>query len=321
MIGAARPKIRIEPWSVDYGSSNEIDDSTEPAAFATIPEDEPFGFVNLGEPPVVRLAFVDGIQQIEARLVQIIADRYVPGLACALAVGAVTLEPGQRPEFAHLRPRRLCIWAAGSVGALPAIRGGWRWREMSVPDTGQDATKKAMESERKTAEAALAHQLDNEGWHVVCDGTDGRLFLPRANGTQRQIMGCIKSQHVRLLPDPQGAELHNLATGERTTLFLVPTNRRYSCYVRFGEPQSWQSPLAGISRLEFAPGFTLEEARRVADTFASNLLRFAGIPHVDPRAPQNLQPIGALERHLRRILGDAELAQRAIREAVKEAEA
>ena len=38
--------------------------------------------------------------------------------------------------------------------------------------------------------------------------------------------------------------------------------------------------------------------------------------HLDPRAPQNLIPIGALERELRRGLGDAELVNRKLREAV-----
>ncbi len=38
------------------------------------------------------------------------------------------------------------------------------------------------------------------------------------------------------------------------------------------------------------------------------LPRFAGVRHRDPRAPQNLQPVGALEKHLRHLLGPADYA-------------
>ena len=58
------------------------------------------------------------------------------------------------------------------------------------------------------------------------------------------------------------------------------------------------------------------EAIRTADLVAATLPRYAGIPWLDPRAPQNLQPVGALERHLRHSLGDSRLASRAVRESV-----
>jgi hypothetical protein len=41
----------------------------------------------------------------------------------------------------------------------------------------------------------------------------------------------------------------------------------------------------------------------------------ASEPHLDPRAPQNLVPIAALERELRRRLGDPAFVYRALREA------
>jgi hypothetical protein len=39
---------------------------------------------------------------------------------------------------------------------------------------------------------------------------------------------------------------------------------------------------------------------------------FASQPGRDPRAPQNLYPVGALETQLRHRLGDAQLVRRAI---------
>jgi hypothetical protein len=40
------------------------------------------------------------------------------------------------------------------------------------------------------------------------------------------------------------------------------------------------------------------------------------VPHKDPRAPQNLVPIGGLERELRHRLGDQQILYRALRAAV-----
>ena len=51
---------------------------------------------------------------------------------------------------------------------------------------------------------------------------------------------------------------------------------------------------------------------QVADATASCLPRLAPSPGRDPRAPQNLLPIGALEGALRRRLGDARLVRRHI---------
>ena len=44
----------------------------------------------------------------------------------------------------------------------------------------------------------------------------------------------------------------------------------------------------------------------------SALPGFASSPIRDPRAPQNLYPIGALEDHLRRRMGDQEFIRRSI---------
>ena len=53
----------------------------------------------------------------------------------------------------------------------------------------------------------------------------------------------------------------------------------------------------------------------LADRVAATLPRFASEPHKDARAPQNLYPIGGLERQLRHRLGDAAVVYRALRRA------
>ena len=69
-------------------------------------------------------------------------------------------------------------------------------------------------------------------------------------------------------------------------------------------------------RCEAWPDTGLEWAKKVADTSAAVLPRFASEPHKDDRAPQNLYPIAGLERELRRRLGDPGLILRGLQRAV-----
>jgi hypothetical protein len=57
----------------------------------------------------------------------------------------------------------------------------------------------------------------------------------------------------------------------------------------------------------------LELARRLADQSSILIPRFASHPYRDPRAPQNLTPVGALERELGRRMGDPSVIERRVR--------
>ena len=59
------------------------------------------------------------------------------------------------------------------------------------------------------------------------------------------------------------------------------------------------------------------EVTRLADLTARLLPPLASTPHKNPRAPQNLVPIGGLERELRHRLGDQQLLYRSLRAAVR----
>jgi hypothetical protein len=50
----------------------------------------------------------------------------------------------------------------------------------------------------------------------------------------------------------------------------------------------------------------------MADLASATLPRFASMGHKDPRAPQNLVPIGGLEHRLRHLLGDRDLLYRGL---------
>jgi hypothetical protein len=120
---------------------------------------------------------------------------------------------------------------------------------------------------------------------------------------------------VTYLPPEHNSVVGALAPGQRTPLFTIADYKRYSWYVRLATlagGHSW----TGIVRCEASGQLPLEQVRGIADRTAAILPTVASEPHVDPRAPQNLVPIAALERELRHRMGDQRLVYRALRDAV-----
>jgi hypothetical protein len=143
---------------------------------------------------------------------------------------------------------------------------------------------------------------------LVVDGPlRGRTHLDRT-------VGYIKTHHASYLPAAQAAVVGALEPGQRTPVFMMGTSwRRHSWYLRL--PGAPGVPWSGVVRLECSPDLPPAAVIRLADLTARLLPPLASAPHKDPRAPQNLVPIGGLERELRRRLGDQQLLYRALRSA------
>ena len=124
----------------------------------------------------------------------------------------------------------------------------------------------------------------------------------------------MKSHDVKYLPTALDRVVGELGAGERTPVFLLDARfRKYSWYLRLPGPDG--GPWAGIVRCEASAALRAEQAIELADRVAATLPRFASEPHKESRAPQNLYPIGGLERKLRHRLGDAAVVYRALRRA------
>jgi hypothetical protein len=212
--------------------------------------------------------------------------------------------------LAEVRVRRLVLWGSGVVAELPPIRGGWEWNAVSIADPNPDAPLRELQTRMRKEEGRLAESLCKDGYVAIIDGP-----LNFVRSRDLPIVGYVKSHHRALLDPEQHARIPRLGASERSSLFRLGEDR-YSCYLRLISPGPIAGPWSGIVRLEIPQSAGLKTAIEVADQVAGILPRFAGIPHRDPRAPQNLQPIGALEKHLRHLLGNAGLAVRAVREAV-----
>src|SRR5207237_7233052 len=131
-------------------------------------------------------------------------------------------------------------------------------------------------------------------------------------GRKLPVCGFVKTHTESYLPPEVHREVRDLRAGQRTSLFVLhgkdPTLQVYSCYLRLRDPQADGGPWYGIVRLEFPVSAGLEAAVAEADQMGGVLPGYSSLRHCDPRAPQNLQPVGALERELRHRLGDPGLA-------------
>jgi hypothetical protein len=164
--------------------------------------------------------------------------------------------------------------------------------------------------EVEAAEAARDECPDPDDALVVVDGPlSGRQHVGGA-------IGVIKTHGVAYLPPDLHGLVSRLSARERTPLFAISGRfSRLSWYLAL--PGGADAPWAGVVRVECSTDVDLADAVALADTVGVTLSRYASEPYKDPRAPQNLYPIGGLERELRRRLGDPRLMFRALRVAAR----
>lgn len=306
--------LYVEEWQAHYGTPLQIDgDDAAEGAGVVVEDHDEFAITPAASEPPERLAFVDGARRGDAYLYLEDADTGVlaHGVAGAHACGAVLCEH-ERLRCEHIQVDRLVIWGSGRVADVPAGPGGYAWRSVSIADSDHDAPLRELQHRMRQAEGDLAEQLAKDGWAVICDGP-----LNYVRSSDLPVCGFVKTHHRPLLPPEDCARIGELGRSQRTPLFSI--SDRYSCYARLVHRGAGHGPWHGIARLEMPQSVGLDEARRVADVMTTTLPRFAGVAHVDPRAPQNLQPIGALERQLRHRLGDSRQASLAVRAAAARA--
>ena len=315
-------RLYVEDWSPEYGAPFESDADSLPSEEIVDTSVEVRG---AWEPlpgrddGVRRVAFVDGVQRIEGSLRYEDADRAVAGIATVYAVGATLWDRDARASTVRdIRVERLAIFGGGERPAFPEIPG-LHYAVEAVEGTDVAALRSTLDTRRGQAETALLRTLVEDGCFVVADGRLHDLG-------PHDVVGYIKSHHRGYLAAPESRVIGALHAGERTPVFLIPGHTvnlggggrqfaRYSWYVRLmdiAHGHSW----SGIARVEAPEAIGVERARALADRTAA-LLPLAAMPlYLDARAPQNLVPIAALEKELRRWLGDDGLVRRALRAAV-----
>lgn len=308
-------RLRLDPWPGDYEGPFQLEELEESSVGQIDPDVEGTTWGPIQAKRIERpepLFFVDGVRRIDAR---VIADddsgRIVHGLFGSVASGAVRVE-GTKAAFDDIRIRRYIVLGSGLMAEPEVMTIGnteLAFATYSVPEAGPTAPLLGMQNLMRTEEAAIAQ---DHARHAACVFADGPLTYFAA--VKQPTVGVIKRLFKAYLPASHFALVPRLALAERTPIFAIIDGKydRFSWYLRIGRPRPMDHDVAGVLRLEVRTGVGLETAVELADLSASCLPAFAGDSARDPRAPQNLMPIGALERELKHRLGDSIAIRRAI---------
>lgn len=262
----------------------------EPEAFR--PLEEPWeARRGAGAPWPDPLYFVDGRERAEALVAQ---GARLALLGC-VAAGAVVLAGG-RVDLLGLRVRRVGVGLEEALGV-----GELLYEPVAALGEGLEGLQAGLRAAREALEREVARGM--EGGLLVVDGPVRLL-------REGPLLGYIKAHWARYLPKEREALLEALAPGERTPAFRV--RRRglelASWYLRLPlPPEGLRPPWAGLLRVETPLEGPYGE---LADLSLGLFPALASHPVKDPRAPQNLLPVGGLERELSRRMGRPEVVGR-----------
>jgi len=307
---------RLDPRPISYESAVQVDEDDAgdvrvgPYVEKTADEWAPIRPEGRTLPDCV--AFVDGVQRVEMRVIGDDKGRVIYGALTSLAVGATfyrsgagSCEPGS--------PERILALAdgGGESGDMRVTVGrailDFQPRNSHMP--GFLGVYDALTSARRASETQLGEELVRGGCPIVI--VDGRLNFQSSRSSM--AVGLIKTMQKQYLQSAELAVLSRLTTGTRSPIFAIERDRSvYSWYLRLADRNPIDHPWAGLVRLETLDALGIHGAIALADVISQHLPRFASKPQWDARAPQNLYPIAALEAILRRRLGDHEFIRRGI---------
>ena len=327
-ISEAQPTARrpvgftVDPWDPGYAAALAVELLTEldtTTAELNLDVELPAGrwrplHPDSGTPLPQTLLIADGVRRIDARVWVDDPDGGMPapGIAASYAAGLVRcdLAGDSRADIATVEVARGLFTVASHAPHVTTTAGTYPLR--LATDPSQEGLSLALQRRLTELEVTLAAAYraaaTTEGDLLLVDGPlRGRSHLPRA-------VGYIKTHQTAYLTGAQAAVVTALAPGQRSPVFLMGTSwSRHSWYLRL--PTGSDAPWAGVVRCEASDNLPPIEVAALADVTAWLLPPLAGIDYKDPRAPQNLVPIGGLEKVLRHRLGDLRLLYRALRQA------
>lgn len=313
-------RIGLDPWRAEYGDEilaeapgAEADEGVEVEVETDVEAAEAWRPILPRDARAPeRLVFVDGVRRVEARVLARRPEGLAYGVFASCAVGWVESDPGGARFGPDRRVERYLILGAGlpldeRIEVTPSLV----FEPASTDDDRPEAPALEIQSRMQRAEAELVRELATDGAALVL--ADGPLRFEQSV-PRRRTLGYVKRFVKLYLPASYLDVLERIPAGGRTPIFRLRRGGfgRFSWYLRLAPPSPGESPLAGLARLEISDDVAVDDARDLADATCAALPRFAPRPWYDPRAPQNLTPIAALERELKRALGDRQLVRRHI---------
>lgn len=302
MQSLGRYKLSLSPHQPQEIEPNEIEESLQFSDLAEEPKVYD-GYV----PENFSLVFIDGVRRTEC--LAYVRDEETgesfEGAFLSLGAGALRIEYGRlnplRESLILHRVERLFFHKGGIlVDELLGFRPYAVEGELSVE------INRYMREELE-AEVALQIQREVKDSLVICDGP---LSYKLKNTS---FLGLVKSIKRLYIDRSHLPLLYTLRLGQRSPILKVNYQQeeeqkdKYTWYVRLTEHEGLQ----GLVRVETFEG-NFEEVKRLANISAGVLPLFASQSFQDRRSPQNLLPIGRLEKFLRIHLGPYRIIRRQI---------
>jgi hypothetical protein len=297
-------RFTVEAWDSDYGAPTdaELEDASANVDVTVELQPEDWRPLLPDTGPAADILFVDGVRRVDATL-WIDQPPDFPGFALAATYAAGTVRCNGKALIEESAVERGLFTSAPAADVATVVG---TYGVKATKGTTAEELWLGIQQRMGALEAAVTRSAGGAELLVV----DGPLSHAR---DLENAVGYIKTQKVQYLPLELRQVLTALPAGYRTPLFLTTTGwSRYSWYLRLA---NHAGPAGGLVRCEIDADMSGVEATRVATKVSATLPRYASARHKDPRAPQNLYPIGGLERELRHRLGDRELAMRALRRA------
>lgn len=304
-------KFSVDPWDPGYGAS--VEPHLDPSEVVVnteieVPSDR---WAPVAAPAGVRAPtalFVDGVRRIDARVwVEDDTGAVEAGVCASYAAGVV--RAGAHAEIVATTVARGLFSASRAIRPIATRFDNVVYLPYAAGDSTPEGLWLAIQDQmgRREVEMAEAARRDAPADALVL--LDG----PVTNRTHiAEAVGVIKSHATAYLPPELHRFVGTLPPGSRTPLFTIGgRGARHSWYLRL--PGDSDSPWSGVVRCECSADLAPARARELAGVVTATVPRYASEPHKDPRAPQNLYPVGGLERELRRRLGDPALLYRALR--------
>jgi uncharacterized protein len=306
-------ELKADPWSPESGAGAEapfedetgvvVDESVETADWSS----------PIMPPPCVPepVTFVDGVMRIDLRVLANDGGRRAWGLLGSYAAGGVRCDRAAAFSGEDEPVGRALVLGGRLTGEpVELTAGGCRlaYEPRSVADDSPAVHRRVLQRLMLEAEQRMAMRLAADTLVFA----DGPLRLNTGAGVT--VVGVVKRMVTAYLHDEPAALLPRLLPGQRSPVFAIGNNvlDRYAWYQRLLPLDAHWHELAALVRCEVRMELGLGRARDVADRTAQILPPFAGRIGVDPRAPQNLTPVGALETRLRHRLGHPTVIRRAL---------
>jgi hypothetical protein len=299
-----------ESWAPEHTAPlPEEDVEDAPVNVAVERPAESWAPIDCAGEPFRQVAFVDGVRRRDSWVVAEDEGGDCRGLMASWAAGAVVC--AEVAEITEVQVDRAVFCNAEGAEDVTPIPGFTYRRRSAAGDSAEELTMEAhramLDLELKVAGRLPATDL------LVLDGP-----LRGVVKSGQLAVGYVKTHYRAYGNELVSDTVAALEAGQRTPVFQIARlgASRLTWYLRL--PGDRAHRWADIARCEMPSDMPGGELTGIANRVSRTLLPFASKGHQDPRAPQNLRPIGALERELHHRLGDRGLFVRALRRLASE---